>query len=270
MKSFLYHERPLITPMLSSTTEDGLREEIERSSAQGADAFCLMLENLPEELRTREKMTKIIAFAKEKPVYVSCYERNDRVDETDDDRANCLLLALECGATIADVRGDMFCTTPGELTEDPVAVDKQRKLIEAIHSMGKEAIMSSHLIFRDVFQFISTDKALEMALAHKSRGADISKIVTAAETEDELSACFETITALKKAVGIPTVFLCSGKYALRHRTACGLIYEPIVFVKEKQFAEKNSPQLSIETMVRVFKTAGILQEDEYESSYDKC
>lgn len=258
MKSFLDHKRPLITVMLSSNTEDDLLEEIAHSIQQGADAFCFMIEMLPKELRSREKISEFIGAMGNKPIYVSCYERNDCVKETDADRAEYLLLALECGATIADVRGDMFCTVPGELTEDTEAILRQKELIDKIHSMGKEVLMSSHLLFGNEFHFIPTNRALEIALAHKSRGADISKIVTCANTEEELFECFETITVLKKEVGIPTVFLCSGKYALRHRTACGLIYEPIVFVKEKRYAQENSPQMPIETMVNVFKTAGYI------------
>lgn len=261
MKSFLNQKRPLITPMLSADTEDGLLEEIKNSIEQGADAFCFMMENLPIELRTREKVEKFIYAMQDKPVYVSCYKRNDRVCEDDDGRAEYLLLALECGATIADIRGDMFCPKPGELTEDAAAIDKQKKLIDKIHSMGKEALMSTHLIFGDEFHFITKERAVEIASAHKERGADISKIVTCADTQEQLWECFETITFLKKAVDIPTVFLSSGKYALRHRMGCGLIYEPIVFVKEKHYAVKNTPQMPIEDMVDIFKKAGMTDEE---------
>lgn len=266
MKTFLNHARPLITPLLSSKTEAGLLEEIRRSSEQGADAFCLMLEILPKELRTREKITKFISAMEDKPVYVTCYLRNDCINETDDERAEYLLLALECGADIADIRGDMFCAAPGELTEDNEAVEKQKKLIEKIHSMGKEVLMSSHLLFGDEFRFITKERAVEIAKKHRARGADIAKIVAGADTEEHLLECFETITYLKKKADIPTVFLCGGKYALRHRLGCGLIYEPMVFVKEKHLTDTSSPQMPIETIAEIFKNAGMIKENQNESN----
>ena len=54
--SFLRQDKTLITPLLSSQTEEALLQEIKSCIEQGATAFGLMIEQLPKELRTEEKM----------------------------------------------------------------------------------------------------------------------------------------------------------------------------------------------------------------------
>ena len=82
-----------------------------------------------------------------------------------------LLFALDCGATLCDVMGDIFCKHPEELTDNDEAIQKQMKLIEKLHSLGAEVLMSSHL-----YKFAPAERVLEIALEQKRRGADIIKI----------------------------------------------------------------------------------------------
>mgnify|MGYP003307716931 CR=1 FL=1 len=257
VKDVLNDKRPLITPLLGADTADGLVQEIRDSLEQGADAIGLTLEHLPAELRTEPMLRRYIAAADGKPVYVTCYQRSDCIEESDDDRAETLLRALDCGAAIVDLRGDMFCPCDGEMTDDPVAVQKQIALIDRIHAAGGLALMSTHRFFEDGVHFLPRDEALRIALEQARRGADIAKIVTAANTEEELAECFETLLLLNKEVPVPVVFLCSGKLGLRHRVACGLIGEAMVFTKEKHHAQEGAMQLPIETIAGVFRTAGM-------------
>ena len=53
--SFLRQDKTLITPLLSSQTEEALLQEIKSCIEQGATAFGFMIEHLPKELRTEEK-----------------------------------------------------------------------------------------------------------------------------------------------------------------------------------------------------------------------
>lgn len=91
-----------------------------------------------------------------------------------------LLEGLRMGGTLADVMGDVFDRSPDELTRKPEAINRQKKLIDEIHEMGKEVLMSSH-----VLRYAAAEEVLEIAYEHQKRGADISKIVTAANNEDE-------------------------------------------------------------------------------------
>lgn len=259
MKSFLDNARPVITVLLSSAEETGLLQEIRDSIEQGVDAFGLRIEMLPKCLRTEEKLKSFFAAMQGKPVYITCYKRWDVIEETDEQRSETLLNALKWGADMADIRGDMFSACDGEMTYDNAAVKKQKKLIAQIRSIGKIVLMSSHIIFDDKFKFIPKEKVLKIALEHEKRGADIAKIVSNADTEEELLENFEAITLCKKKVKIPVLFLCNGEKCLRHRLACGLICEPMVFVREKSYCQENSPQQPIEDIVNLFRSAGMIK-----------
>ena len=247
--SFLKQEKTLITPLLMSQTEEDLLIEIRNSIQQGANSFGFMIERLPEELRTPEKMKMFFTEMKGLPIYVTCYLRGDIIEETDEDRAKYLLQALECGATMADIRGDMFDPCAGELTADKQAIEKQKRLIDKIHQMGKEVLISSHIQYNDKFEFLSQEEVLTIALEHQMRGADITKIVTNADTDEELTENFKTYFAVREKLNIPLLFLCNGKKCLPHRLAGVLIGEPIVFVKEQSYAsDLRSAQQPIEVM----------------------
>ena len=70
-KSFLRQAKSLITPLLTSRTEEDLLQEIHDSLEQGATAFGFMIERLPKQLRTKEKMKKFFSAMGDKPIY-SC------------------------------------------------------------------------------------------------------------------------------------------------------------------------------------------------------
>lgn len=250
-----------ITPLLMSQTEEDLLTEIRACIQQGATAFGFMIERLPKTLRTPEKMQTFFREMGDRPIYVTCYLRGDVEQETDDQRAAYLLQALECGATMADVRGDMFAPCDGEMTFDEDAVAKQKALIEKIHAMGKEALMSSHIEFDPKrtllpcveydkkWDFLPYEEVLKIALEHQNRGADITKIVTNADTDEELAENFKTYFRVKEQLDVPLLFLCNGKKCLPHRLAGALIGEPMVFVREaSRVAGPKSAQPSIAVM----------------------
>ena len=72
--------------------------------------------------------------------------------------------------------------------------------------------MSSHIL-----KFTPAEKVLEVALEHQRRGADISKIVTFANSEEEEMENLRIITLLKQELHIPFLFLCGGSQCKRHR-----------------------------------------------------
>ena len=249
MNKFLPAERTWITPLLLAQTEDALLAEIRACIQQGATAFGFMIERLPKELRTPEKMKMFFSEMGDRPIYVTCYLRGDVVEETDDERAEYLLQALECGATMADIRGDMFAPCNGEMTFDEIAIEKQKALIEKIHSMGKEVLISSHIEYNQKWTFLPYEDVLKIALEHQNRGADIAKIVTNADTQEELTENFKTYFRVKEQLDISLLFLCNGKKCLPHRLAGPLMGEPMVFVREASCVSgPKSAQPSIAVM----------------------
>lgn len=81
--------------------------------------------------------------------------------------------------------------------------------------------MSTHVFNR----FVPKDEVKKIAQAAAQRGADISKIVTTANSADELQQNIELITELKRELPIPFLFLCNGSHCRIHR-----IYGPMMGV----------------------------------------
>ncbi len=201
--SFLNNEQPLLCGMVQCATVEECICKIQASLAEGATAFGIQLCKIKKELRTKENLTKIFAACEGKPIYVTSYRHSENEGYTDEECAEVLLLALECGATILDVMGDMFDRgAKHELTENPEAVAKQKALIEKIHALGGEVLMSSH-----TNDNLSVEETLHIAKCHEERGADVIKIVNKTDAIEDLPKSFETIIELNKAAGTNFLYL---------------------------------------------------------------
>ena len=210
--TFLNHSRPLLTNMLQVETPEVAVAQIRNAVFDGADAFGFQIEKLMPEFRTEETYRTVFSYMEDKPIYVTNYRHSHSAGLTDDERAEELLAALSSGATLCDVMGDFYAPAGLELTTDVNAIDKQKSLIETIHQKGGEVLMSSH-----VMAFLNTDQVLNIAKEHEKRGADISKIVTASNSEEEMLENLATTVALKKELHIPFLFLSVGRYCKMHR-----------------------------------------------------
>ncbi len=210
--SFLNHSRPLVTGMVLKYNPDDVRYAVKNSIYAGADALGIQLCRIKREFRTEENFKAMFAAAAGRPVYITNYRDCENQNMTDEECMEELKFALKCGATLGDVMGDVFDKSEMELTKNQAAIDKQMELIDEIHSMGKEVIMSSH-----VHKFLPSEKVIEIALEQQRRGADIAKIVTAADSDEELVENLKTTTLLKKELNIPFLFLSGGTHSKIHR-----------------------------------------------------
>ncbi len=209
---FLNNNKPLIVGMAQHDNMADTICLIKDSIFAGADAMGIQLEDLKPEFMNEECLTNIFNALDGKPCYITNYRHYYGDGKTDEQLAEGLIMALNCGGTLADVMGDMFDRTPGELTMNSEAIKKQMELIDNIHKMGKEVLMSTH-----IQKFTPAEEVLRIALEHQKRGADISKIVTGAETEEEQVENLRITTLLKKELDIPFLFLSGGKYNIIHR-----------------------------------------------------
>ena len=235
--SFLVENRPTLTAMLKSTTVANLLNEIEEIHEQGPDAFGFQMEIVVPEDRTEQNLKKIISAMKDKPCYITNYVRCNKMEHTDEELTEELYMAIECGAKLIDIRGDLFDRHPIEFTTDERAVEKQMKVIEKIHSMGAEVLMSSH-----VLKYVPYEKVWEIALAQKMRGADVAKIVTEANSEEELNDNLKTSVLLKENLGIPSLFLCNGTHCKKHRIL-GPVLGSDMFLVTRNSLTENQPTI---------------------------
>lgn len=210
--------RPLLTVMIQARTPERITELIRRGSEGGADAFGIQLEQFEHKYRTAETLKHIFAEAGDKPIYVTDYRTNLNSGMTDDALAEEILLAVNCGADLVDVMGDLFNESPLQIAYDRSAVKKQENFISEIHNIGGKVLMSSH-----TYKYLKPAKVIDIAKCHQNRGADISKIVTAVENQRELASNFEISARLMQRIGIPFLFLCVGSFSAPHRRIAPLI-----------------------------------------------
>ena len=210
--TFLNHEKPLLTAMLQYNTPDLTVGAIRNGLAAGAEAFGLQVESLEKEYQNAETYKRLFGEMHGKPCYVTNYRYKSNEGKSDEVLAEEMLALAENGATLCDVMGDIFSKHPEELTDNPEAIEKQIKYIEALHEKGAEVIMSSH-----VLKFTPAERVLEIALEQKRRGADIIKIVTGAGSMEEQIENLRITDLLKKELGAPFLFLSGGESTIHRR-----------------------------------------------------
>lgn len=211
--SFLNTNTPFITEMIQVSTAKQAEIKIRNAIADGATAIGFQISHLEKEYRGAETLSSIFSSAEDKPIYITNYRRNLNEGMTDDELMDGLLFGLERGATLVDVMGDTYAPAPEELTTDEKAIAKQMQFIDEVKKRGGEVLMSSH-----VYEFRPAERVLKIALEQQRRGADIVKIVTGAETQEEEIKNLDICRLLKQELKVPFLFLSGGKYSYLHRT----------------------------------------------------
>jgi len=246
MGKFLNQDRPMLTVMLECETPELAIGRIRNANALGADAYGLQIESLKPEYHNAETYKRIFAEMGGRPCYTTYYRSHYNVGKSDEELAQGMIALAESGATLVDVMGDLFCKHPEELTDNEEAIKKQMELIDKIHSLGAEVLMSSH-----VFKYIPADRVMEIAFEQKRRGADVIKIVTGAGDMEQQIENLRITDLLKRELGAPFLFLSGGYCSLHRRLGmklgccmCLCVYE------HDAFSAPMQPLLSIAKKIR--------------------
>lgn len=246
MRKFLRQEKPVLTVMIQCETPEIAIGRIRNANCHGAEAYGLQIESLKPEYHNEETYKRLFSEMHGRPCYVTNYRSHKNCGLTDEELAEGHLTLAKCGATLVDVMGDFFKKTPGELTDDPEAIKKQMEHIDKLHELGAEVLMSSH-----IQKFTPAERVLEIALAQKSRGADIIKIVTGAETMEQQIENLRITDLLKHELGAPFLFLSGGVNSLHRRLGIKLGCCMALCVYEHDHLSTTSqPLLSIMKKVR--------------------
>lgn len=238
--SFLHSDSPIVTGMLRGTSKDEILREIARMRADGVDAYGFQMEGLDAEGKRKESLCEIFYAMADKPVYFTNYMRGNTTKGISWDEIEMqMLLGVELGATLIDIPADMFATADMELTTDREAIARQMRLIEKIKNLGSEVLLSSH-----VLRYVPRETVLTIAHAHWERGADISKIVTEANSEAELNDNFEISILLQRELGIKHLFLCNGTHCKKHRRLAPLLGSCMFLTTENALTGQNQPTVA--------------------------
>lgn len=205
MKPTFLTERPLLTVMIQKRTPTEIIDTVRLAIPEGAEAFAVQIDQLLPAYQTEENYRAIFAAMEGCPCYVTYYRCNLNEGKSDEELADGLRLLAKSGATLCDVMGDMFCRHSDELTTDSAAVAKQMALIDELHALGAQVLMSSHL-----YKYATGDRIMEIAEAQKARCADIVKIVTDARNAAEEIEHLATLDRLKRELDRPFLFLSGG------------------------------------------------------------
>ena len=249
MKTFLKSDRPIIVGMLKSTNKQDILEEIRRIREDGAEAYGFQIDILEDECKQRHHLKEIFDAMHDKPIYCTNYLRENTTKNISWNRLKeQLLMAVDLGATLIDIPGDMFDSSDMELSMSRQAIEEQMRLIDEIHRRGGEVLMSSH-----VLRYIPKEVVLTIAEQHQSRGADISKIVTEANCALELNHNFEIESILESSLGIKHLFLCNGTHCKKHRLLGPLLGSCLFLTTENAKAGQNQP--TVAEAIRILKAA---------------
>ncbi len=207
-KSFLTPGFHPIVGMIQCHTARECKDKISRSLYAGAEAIGLQLEQLNKDERSEEILTELMNACLDRPIYITSYRGANSSDLSDEECTSLLLKGLKCGGTLCDVVGDFFDRNDHQMTENPLAVTKQKELISRIHDMGGEVLISTHDM-RD----LSGDDIFRIAMLQAEHGADIIKIVVKSESLDRIGEYADVIRRVRRETGKPFLFLDGGACA---------------------------------------------------------
>lgn len=210
--SFLGHDHALITAMVQLGDPESCVTLVRNSAACGAEAYGIQLCEIARQYRTEEDFKYIFSRCGNKPIYVTNYRIRESSGMTDQELTEDLVLALKSGATLIDVLGDLYDPSPLEISRSKIAIEKQMAFVDQLHEMGGEVLLSSH-----TKKFLPPEQVVEIALEHQKRGADITKIVTCADSEEEVLSNLTAMTMMKKELDIPFLFLANGSHCRLQR-----------------------------------------------------
>lgn len=211
-QSFFNNDKATLTVMVQADNPDRIKELMDKSVPEGAEAFGIQFEQMESRYRNKENYKDLFNHANDRPTYVTNYRYSKNEGKSDEQLAEELLELADNGADLCDVMGDYFDRQPDEVAVDETAINKQIRLINRIHEKGAKVLMSSH-----VMKYTPAERVLEIALEHQSRGADISKIVVGADNREQELENLRIINLLKEKLGIPFLFLSGGECKILRR-----------------------------------------------------
>lgn len=239
--------------------------EIKNCVYDGADMIDLHISCLDNtDIQTMED---IIGNSKLPVLALNYNKKYDWSDAglSEEERVESLIRAVKSGAAGIDMQGytfhqpskDSFYGTdnysftknnPKEIVTDDAIISKQIKLIEIIHKMGAEVLLSCHPGIT-----MTAEQVTELALFLEKRCPDILKIVTVANTEQDLAESFRTMLMLKKEVKIKTSYHVCGAAGKLSRIVNPMLGGQIVFCVDRFTPASTMEQLDLKTAAKIIK-----------------
>lgn len=251
---------PAIAGVIREKTTLSAIAEIKNCIYDGADMIDLHMSCLEN---TDIDTLKAVIGASKLPVLALNY--NKKYDWSDcglseDKRVKSFLDAVSAGAAGIDMQAytfdpkskNAFCGedkysftkgNPKEIVTDSGVISKQCELIEKVHSMGAEVLLSCHPGIS-----MNCEQVTELALLLEKRKPDIIKIVTFAADENDLVESFKTMITLKKEVKTPVSYHTNGTAGSLSRIINPIFGGHIIFCVDRYNEGSTMEQLDLKTV----------------------
>ena len=181
-------------------------------------------------------------------------------EEFEEERINSFLRAVEAGASGVDIQGytfhrpskeeflgeDKYSFTKGEPKEvvtDEKIISKQCDFINRVHSMGAEVLLSCHPGIP-----MKCEAVVELALFLEKRSPDIIKIVTIAESDEDLLESIKAMMTLKKEVKTPVSYHAGGGKGTLSRILNPVLGGHMAFCVDRYNERSTMEQLDLRTV----------------------
>ncbi|MBR5869013.1 MAG: type I 3-dehydroquinate dehydratase [Clostridia bacterium] len=258
-QSLAHLPAPALAGVVREQTEAAAKAEIKNCLSDGADMIDLHLSCLEQD--DVETLGRIMEFSG-LPILALHYNRTydwSDAGADEEERVASLLRAVEAGAAGIDMQGytfdveardgfhgeiirDFMKKNPKEVVTDPAVIAKQMALIDKVHSMGGEVLLSCHPGIT-----MTAEEVVELALFLAERKPDIIKIVTVAKTEEDLVESFKAMLMLKKQVPIPVAYHANGRAGVLSRTLNPAVGGQIAFCVDHFNAGSTMEQIDLRT-----------------------
>ena len=250
---------PAVAGVVRERTARAAMAEIKNCLYDGADMIDLHVSCLEDS--SVEGLKGIISSSK-LPVLALNYAMKHNGDYfaiTEEERMQSLLRAVEAGAAGIDMQGytyhlpsktgfygeDKYSFTKGnprEIVTDESIIEKQCELIQRVHGMGAEVLLSCHPLIP-----MKSEQVIDLALFLEKRNPDIIKIVTVANTDEEMIESVKTMVELKKAVKTPISFHAAGPKGKLSRIINPALGGQIAFCVDRFSESSTMEQLDLKT-----------------------
>lgn len=259
MKKLSKLDTPALAGVIREKSARSAIAQIKNCIYDGADMIDLHISCL--ESADIDSLKSIISASK-LPIlalnYNKTYEWQD-CGLSEDERVSILIDAVEAGAAGIDMQGytfdidskNSFCGedkysftkgNPKEIVTDSAIISKQCELIDKVHSMGAEVLLSCHPGIS-----MSCEQVVDLALFLEKRNPDIIKIVTSAANEDDLIESFKTMSVLKKEVKTVVSYHANGAAGSLSRIVNPILGSQIIFCVDRYDEGSTMEQLDLKT-----------------------
>lgn len=250
---------PALAGVVKERNSQAAIAEINNCVYDGADMIDLHLSCL--ENTETDELKKIITFSK-LPIlalnYNTTYEGKN-AGYSEDDRAELFLRAVEAGVAGIDMQGytfhlpskKEFCGedkysftkgSPKEVVTDDEIISKQCELIEKVHAVGAEVLLSCHPEIP-----MTSEQVVDLAIFLEKRNPDIIKIVTRADNDSDLIESIKTMILLKNELKTPISYHANGKAGMLSRIINPLLGGQIAFCVDHYTEASVMEQIDLRT-----------------------